>query len=58
MLGFVNGLAIIIFLAQIGQFKVNGEWLSSSEILIMLFLILLTMAIMYFLPKITRSVPS
>lgn len=58
MLGFVNWLAIIIFLAQIGQFKVWWEWLPSIELLIMWFLILLTMAIIYFLPKFTKSLPS
>lgn len=58
MLGFVNGLAIIIFLAQVGQFKVAGEWLISSEMIIMLGLILLTMAIIQFLPKLTKSLPS
>ena len=58
MLGFVNGLAIIIFLAQIGQFKVAWEWLGWIEVIIMWGLILLTMAIMHFLPKLTKSVPS
>ncbi len=58
MLGFVNGLAIIIFLAQIGQFKVDGQWLVSSQMMIMLGLILLTMAIIQFLPKLTKSLPS
>jgi SulP family sulfate permease len=58
MLGFVNGLAIIIFLAQVGQFKVDGDWLPASEMGIMAGLILLTMAIIQFLPKLTKSVPS
>ena len=58
MLGFVNGLAIIIFLAQVGQFKVDGKWLPTNEMGIMLGLILLTMAIIQFLPKITKAVPS
>jgi len=58
MLWFVNGLAIIIFLAQVWQFKVAGEWLGSSDMLIMWGLILLTMAIIQFLPKLTRSLPS
>ncbi len=58
MLGFVNGLAIIIFLAQIWQFKVAWEWLWWIEIIIMILLTLTTMSIMYFLPKITKSVPS
>lgn len=58
MLGFVNGLAIIIFLAQIGQFQVAWEWLARSDMLIMWWLILLTMAIIHFLPKLTKSLPS
>jgi SulP family sulfate permease len=58
MLGFVNGLAIIIFLAQVGQFKVAGEWLGWVDMLIMWGLILLTMAIIHFFPKFTKSLPS
>ncbi|NNK80417.1 MAG: SulP family inorganic anion transporter, partial [Flavobacteriales bacterium] len=62
MMGFVNGLAIVIFLAQLGMFKetVNGEqeWLSGSTLYIMLGLVLLTMLIMHFLPKITTKVPA
>ncbi len=60
--GFVNGLAIVIFLAQLGQFKtpVDGElvWLSGTPLLIMAGLIALTMAIIYFLPKLTKVIPS
>jgi len=58
MLGFVNGLAIVIFLAQIPQFKIDGEWMQGSSLYMMLGLVLLTMAIMHFLPKITRAVPA
>ena len=63
MLGFVNGLAIVIFLAQLGQFKVANsagelEWLQGSPMMIMAGLILLTMAIIHFLPKLTSAVPS
>jgi len=58
MLGFVNGLAIVIFLAQIPQFQTGGEWLQGSALYMMLGLVLLTMAIMHFLPKITRAVPA
>ena len=58
MLGFVNGLAIIIFRAQIWQFKVDWEWISFLNMWIMLGLILLTMAIIHFLPKLTKAVPS
>ncbi len=62
MMGFVNGLAIVIFLSQLGMFKenVNGqmEWISGSELYIMLGLVGLTMLIMYLLPKVTKVVPA
>ncbi|SEK70611.1 sulfate permease, SulP family [Colwellia chukchiensis] len=63
MLGFVNGLAIVIFLAQLGQFKVTNEagelvWMQGSQMATMASLIALTMAIIYFLPKLTKAVPS
>ena len=58
MLGFVNGLAIIIFLAQMDQLKVAGEWMTGMPAVIMGGLILLTMAIMHFLPKFTKAIPS
>ncbi len=61
MMGFVNGLAIVIFLSQLGMFKkvVNGEsqWLHGTELLIMAALVGLTMAIMYFLPKLNKKLP-
>ncbi len=58
MLWFVNWLAILIFMAQLDQFKVNGEWIVWFPLFIMLWLVALTMAIIYFLPKLTKSVPS
>lgn len=63
MLGFVNGLAIVIFLAQLGQFKTMnaaGEltWLQGNELYIMLGLIVLIMAVIQFLPKITKIIPA
>lgn len=63
MLGFVNGLAIVIFLAQLGQFKVVGstgsmEWMQGTMLYIMLGLTALTMAIIYLLPKLTKAVPA
>jgi len=62
MLGFVNGLAIVIFLAQMDHFKAVGpdggmHWLSGAPMFTMLGLVALTMAIMFFLPKITRAIP-
>ncbi|WP_076533442.1 SulP family inorganic anion transporter [Roseovarius nanhaiticus] len=70
MLGFVNGLAIVIFLAQLGQFKVpgtmentghgmsGGVWLSGQPLLIMLALVALTMGIIYIMPRITKIIPA
>ncbi len=70
MLGFVNGLAIVIFLAQLTQFKVpgtaeisghgssGGEWLSDGSLYMMLALVALTMFIIYIMPRITRIIPS
>ena len=62
MMGFVNGLAIVIFLSQLGMFKttVNGEtnWLQGTELYIMLGLVGLTMAIMWLLPKLTTKIPA
>jgi len=75
MLGFVNGLAIVIFLAQLGQFGVAGEpgwlhdtfmqgsildvsWIEGSQLHVLLGLVVLTMAIIHFLPRFTRALPS
>ena len=70
MLGFVNGLAIVIFLAQLGQFKVpgtmvdtghgfgGGEWLSGPPLYLMLALVAATMAIIWVMPRITRLIPA
>jgi SulP family sulfate permease len=57
--GFVNGLAIIIFLSQLDQFKTaDGSWLSGSTLFIFLGLVLLTMLVIWGLPKLSRVVPS
>jgi SulP family sulfate permease len=62
MLGFVNGLAIVIFLAQLGQFKdgagESAAWMSGIDLYAMLSMVGLTMAICYFLPKITKAIPA
>ncbi|NNE80818.1 MAG: SulP family inorganic anion transporter, partial [Silicimonas sp.] len=70
MLGFVNGLAIVIFLAQLSQFQVpgtavasghgmsGGEWLSGLPLVLMLGLVGLTMAVIYLLPKVTTVIPA
>lgn len=62
MFGFVNGLAVIIFMSQLEQFKtiINGktEWISGSPLWIMLGLVGLTIAIVLLLPKITKAIPA
>lgn len=58
MMGFVNGLAIVIFMSQLGMFKSGGEWLSGTALWTMLGLTALTMAIMVGLPRITKAVPA
>ena len=63
MLGFVNGLAIVILLAQLQHFQVTNaegmrEWLSGEALVIFAGLILATMAIIHYLPKLTGAVPS
>ena len=63
MMGFVNGLAIVIFLSQLGMFKttVGGEkvWLEGQNLYMMIGLVGLTMLIMWGLPKIkaTKKLP-
>lgn len=61
MYGFVNGLAIIIFMAQLGQFQTvqNGQtmWLSGSPLWIMSGLVLLTIVIILLLPRFTKALP-
>lgn len=57
--GFVNGLAIIIFMAQLDQFKdTSGNWLTGSTLYIILGLVVLTMLIIWGLPKITKAIPA
>ena len=70
MLGFVNGLAIVIFLAQLGQFQVpgtanaaghgmaNGQWLTGMPLTLMLGLVALTMFIIWAMPRITNAIPA
>lgn len=70
MLGFVNGLAIVIFLAQLSQFKVpgtlentghgmgGGQWLPPAEMALMLGLVALTMAIIWGMPRFTKVIPA
>ena len=61
MMGFVNGLAIVIFLSQLNLFKTyeNGEinWMQGTQLFTMIGLVALTMAIMFGLPKLTKKLP-
>ena len=61
MMGFVNGLAIVIFLSQLGMFKTTGAeglvWMQGQELWIMIGLVVLTMGIMFGLPKLTKKLP-
>ena len=62
MYGFLNGLAVIIFMAQVAQFKVveNGieGWMQGPALYLMAGLTLLTIAIVFILPKFTKAVPA
>jgi len=63
MLGFVNGLAIVIFLAQLQQFQTTAadgsvSWMSGTPLWVFAGLILLTMLIIHYLPRLTTKIPS
>lgn len=63
MYGFVNGLAVVIFLSQLDQLKTPGldgtmQWMTGNTLLVMLGLIALTVAVVLAFPKITKKVPS
>jgi SulP family sulfate permease len=63
MMGFVNGLAIVVFISQLKMFRERdgamvGDWLKGNDLGIMLGLVALTMLIVYVLPRFTKKVPS
>lgn len=62
MYGFLNGLAIIIFMAQVEQFKITehgiSTWMSGTMLYIMGGLTLLTVAVVIAFPKISKAIPS
>ena len=58
MMGFVNGLAIVIMLSQLSMFKSDGEWLSGERLFTMIGLVALTMALMVLIPKISKKIPA
>ena len=59
MMGFVNGLAIVIFISQLNLFKDSSDgvitWMYGTDLYIMLVLVLLTMLIMFLMPKFTKK---
>jgi SulP family sulfate permease len=61
MMGFVNGLAIVIFISQLGMFKTSEQggqvWMHGYTLWTMIGLVALTMAIMFGLPKLTKKLP-
>lgn len=57
--GFVNGLAIIIFMSQLATFKsADGNWLSGYGLYVLVGLVFLTMLIIWGMPKFTKSFPA
>jgi SulP family sulfate permease len=63
MLGFVNGLAIVIFLAQLDNFKVenaNGMlvWMTGNSLWTMAGLVALTVAVIYIGSKFVKGIPA
>lgn len=58
MMGFVNGLAIVIFMSQLNMFKTGGEWLEGAALYKMGGFVALTMLIMFILPKINKKLPA
>ncbi len=63
MLGFVNGLAIVIGLSQLHQFQIlnldgSFTWMSGDVLIQSLIFVFLTMLIIWYLPKVTKIIPS
>src|SRR5690606_13704959 len=62
MYGFLNGLAVVIFMSQLEQFKtktaIQTTWLHGESLQIMLFLVGLTLLLVYFIPKISKALPT
>jgi SulP family sulfate permease len=62
MYGFLNGLAIVIFMAQVSQFKWNNngveEWMSGVPLYTMLGLTVLTVVVVLVAQRFIKSIPS
>lgn len=62
-LGFINGLAIVIFLAQLDHFKVPSatgaeHWMQGTQLYTMIGLVALTMLVIYLFPRLTKAFPA
>ncbi|WP_320174261.1 SulP family inorganic anion transporter [Maridesulfovibrio sp.] len=57
MMGFVNGLAIVIFLSQLNMFKSEGTWMQGQPLWLMIGLVALTMAILTIVPRLHKKAP-
>lgn len=62
MVGFVNGLAIVIFLSQLEQFKIHSgqvpHWLTGFPLFLMIGLVLIGMGVTHYLPRLTKKIPA
>ncbi len=58
MLGFVNGLAIVIFMAQFESFHTESGWMTGRPLLTMLALVAASIAIILGLPKLNKNLPA
>lgn len=62
MYGFLNGLAVVIFMSQLQQFQIRDNtsfsWIKGSPLYIMIGLTFLTIALVYFIPKISKKLPA
>lgn len=62
MYGFLNGLAVIILMSQLDQFKVlqAGQlvWLEGKQLYSMLGLVALTITLVFVVPKLTKAIPA
>ena len=62
MYGFLNGLAVVIFLSQVAQFKtgsgITAQWMQGESLYTMMILVGVTLLLVYFIPKISKALPT
>ncbi|MCK5847200.1 MAG: SulP family inorganic anion transporter [Bacteroidales bacterium] len=58
MMGFVNGLAIVIMISQLGMFKIGGDWMQGTSLYVMIALVAATMILMVTIPKLSKKIPA